>query len=44
MVQEQLDAVVIAAVDLCGSLEQVMLKNAIAPVASQSIPASSMWI
>ncbi|QYJ96587.1 3-hydroxyacyl-[acyl-carrier-protein] dehydratase FabA [Shewanella alkalitolerans] len=38
MVQEQLDAVVIAAVDLCGSLEQVMLKNAIAPVASQSHP------
>lgn len=31
--QESLDAVVIAAVDLSGSLEQVILKNAISPVA-----------
>uniref|UniRef100_E6XR45 Multi-domain beta-ketoacyl synthase, PfaC n=1 Tax=Shewanella putrefaciens (strain 200) TaxID=399804 RepID=E6XR45_SHEP2 len=31
--QESLDAVVIAAVDLSGSLEQVVLKNAISPVA-----------
>ncbi|WP_394229121.1 hotdog fold thioesterase [Shewanella colwelliana] len=34
MRQEQLDAVVIAAVDLSGSVEQVMLKNAIAPMAA----------
>ncbi|KIO37225.1 beta-ketoacyl synthase N-terminal-like domain-containing protein [Shewanella sp. cp20] len=38
MQHEQLDAVVIAAVDLCGSLEQVILKNAIAPVASPANP------
>lgn len=31
--QESLDAVVIAAVDLSGSLEQVVLKNAVSPVA-----------
>ncbi|WP_390902886.1 hotdog fold thioesterase [Shewanella putrefaciens] len=31
--QESLDAVVIAAVDLSGSLEQVFLKNAVSPVA-----------
>lgn len=31
--QESLDAVVIAAVDLSGSLEQVILKNAVSPVA-----------
>ncbi|MCG9738653.1 3-hydroxyacyl-[acyl-carrier-protein] dehydratase FabA [Shewanella insulae] len=38
MQQEHLDAVVIAAVDLCGSLEQVILKNAIAPVAGPAHP------
>ncbi len=34
MAQESLDAVVIAAVDLSGSAEQVILKNSITPVAS----------
>ncbi|GIU42648.1 beta-ketoacyl synthase N-terminal-like domain-containing protein [Shewanella algidipiscicola] len=41
MVQEQLDAVVIAAVDLSGSIEQVMLKNAIAPMAAT--PNDAGW-
>lgn len=40
MVQEQLDAVVIAAVDLAGSIEQVMLKNAISPVALKANQAA----
>ncbi|MDX1300805.1 beta-ketoacyl synthase N-terminal-like domain-containing protein [Photobacterium sp.] len=36
MAQESLDAVVIAAVDLSGSAEQVILKNSITPVAANS--------
>ncbi|MGF1692537.1 beta-ketoacyl synthase N-terminal-like domain-containing protein [Photobacterium kagoshimensis] len=36
MSQESLDAVVIAAVDLSGSAEQVILKNSIRPVATSS--------
>ena len=41
MVQEQLDAVVIAAVDLSGSIEQVMLKNAVSPMAAT--PSDTGW-
>lgn len=37
--QESLDAVVIAAVDLSGSLEQVILKNALSPVAFKATDA-----
>ncbi|MEC4727111.1 3-hydroxyacyl-[acyl-carrier-protein] dehydratase FabA [Shewanella sp. D64] len=40
MSQEHLDAVVIAAVDLSGSFEQVILKNSIAPV--EMNPSSSI--
>ncbi|PSW05950.1 beta-ketoacyl synthase N-terminal-like domain-containing protein [Photobacterium lipolyticum] len=36
MAQESLDAVVIAAVDLSGSAEQVILKNSITPVAANA--------
>lgn len=36
MSQESLDAVVIAAVDLSGSAEQVILKNSMSPVASKA--------
>ncbi|SUI61546.1 hotdog fold thioesterase [Shewanella morhuae] len=39
--QESLDAVVIAAVDLSGSLEQVILKNAVSPVAFT--PTDTGW-
>lgn len=41
MSQESLDAVVIAAVDLSGSAEQVILKNSMSPVASKA--SDSGW-
>ncbi|MGS0675059.1 eicosapentaenoate synthase subunit PfaC [Shewanella sp. 125m-1] len=45
IMEDNLDAVVIAAVDLSGSFEQVILKNAIAPVALEPnlSPTSTTW-
>ncbi|WP_028768041.1 eicosapentaenoate synthase subunit PfaC [Shewanella fidelis] len=43
IMEDNLDAVVIAAVDLSGSFEQVILKNAIAPVAIEPNRDANKW-